>query len=104
MKKLPEYIKNLPEQSKKCPKCHREIIRSWHFCPNCGERICDEIVQRLTLTDAENASFLLNGLINYHERVVGFRSDSRDDRYISALRYALLLVETFLEDKIGDTV
>lgn len=99
-----KYLQNLPEQSRKCPKCHREIIRTWCYCPSCGTRTSEEIVRTLCMTDIENASHLLNGLINYHERVVGFRPDDNDDRYISALRYALLLVESCFEQENGDTV
>ena len=101
---MPQHLQNLPEQSRKCPSCHREIIRTWFYCPSCGKRTSDEIVRKLSITDAENASHLLLGLINYHERIVGFRPDDRDDRYISALRYALMLVETHFEKENGDTV
>lgn len=100
---LPQRLQGIPEQSTQCPNCHREIIRTWHFCPSCGERTSDQIVRKLCLTDAENASHLLNGLINYHERVVGFRPDDTD-HYVDALRYALLLVESYFEQENGDTV
>lgn len=101
---LPKHLLDLPEQSSKCPNCHREIIRTWKYCPSCGKYTSEQIVRRLCMTDAENAVHLLNGLINYHERVVGFRPDDKDDRYISALRYALLLVESCFEQENGDTV
>lgn len=101
---LPQRIKDLPEQSRQCPHCHREIVRTWLFCPSCGMRTNDAVVRHLSMTDTENASHLLNGLINYHERVVGFRPDPTGDSYICALRYALMCVESFFEDENGDTV
>lgn len=66
---LPQHLQNWPEQSTKCPNCHREIIRTWNYCPSCGKRTSEEIVRWLCMTDIENASHLLNGLINYHARL-----------------------------------
>lgn len=101
---LPQHLQGIPEQSTQCPNCHREIIRTWHFCPSCGERVnFNHIVQKLCMTDAENASHLLNGLINYHERAVGFRPDDTD-HYVDALRYALLLVEERFELENIDSI
>lgn len=98
---LPQNLKVLPEQSKRCPHCRREIFRTWHYCPSCGKRTNESEVTRITMNDAENASFILNGLVNYHERAVGFNSN---DRFVAALRYALLLVESLFEQEKGDTV
>lgn len=65
LEELPQHLKDLPEQSQQCSYCHREIIRTWRFCPSCGKATSDTAVRRLTMTDIENTSHCLNGLINY---------------------------------------
>ena len=101
---LPEHLANLPEESRRCPHCGREIIRTWACCPRCGKRTSDQAVCKVSMTEAENASYILGCLISYHERVAGINPSNRDERYISALRYALRAVETLFEKENGDTV
>ena len=101
---LPENLQKIPEQSNKCPGCGREIIRTWMYCPKCGQRTSEDDVRRLSMNDAENASLMLNCLINYHERAMGLRTGDVSDRYADALRYSLMLVESLFEKEKGDTV
>lgn len=101
---LPKHLADLPERSRRCPHCGREIVRTWACCPRCGELISDQVVSKVSMTEAENASYILNCLISYHERFAGLFPSNRDERYISALRYALRAVETLFEEENGDTV
>lgn len=97
---LPQRIKDLPEQSRQCPHCHREIVRTWLFCPSCGMRTNDAVVRHLSMTDTENASHLLNGLISYHERMTMGNYPERDF-YLDALRFALACVEEKIQNKVS---
>lgn len=101
--RLPENLQKIPEQSNRCPHCGREIIRTWHYCPSCGSRTSEDVARKLSMTDTENASLMLNCLINYHERAMGFRMGDTSDRYADALRYSLMLVESCFEQEHGDT-
>ena len=87
-----EQLRKLPEASRQCQHCHREILRTWQYCPRCGKITNEHVVSRFTMTGAENTSYILNGLISYHERMTMGNYPERD-YYLEALRFALTCVE-----------
>lgn len=96
-KPLPDHLQNLPNMSSRCPKCGREVIRTWNCCPRCGSPLHGGISRIRDVTEAENASYLISGLISYHERISLAGRVEDGDCYANALRYALSLVELQFE-------